>query len=1507
VLTSSAAGTLSVDGVTFAGSSASGGTITLNAGSINTTAGVLALSAQGAQASLATGSGGTVSVTTTNASQTLTVGASSNLTIAVAGASGTLSDGNIVLSSAGGINVLGSLATCTGCLDPTGTMTLSASGSGGIQNSSSAFQVVFATGTLNLNAGTGTIDLNNMKVSHLSFNSQGGTIYLANSGDLTINTSSQSGTGGVNIFNNGSITLDTNGNSGNVITSGGSVALFASGNAADINVNQNLVAPSILLAAGHAVTGSGILYAGQGLDLIAGSGGIGAAQALNTSTGTLSIGVAGDGTTNVAINNSGNVLLSLTTSTQLNNLSIVNSAGNIATSGAINMAKNVSLTVSTQGSPNEYAIILGASVGENNAASTVTLSAGGSIQQTGAGNSIQANAISLSSLNGNVGIAASPISITAVANGQVAGTLSVTTGGGGAAFIVNSSTTGVSLAGVQTGGDFQLNTAGSLNVNAGTNVTSAAGSVTLHNTSTTTGNISVNGNVIANMGPVIIENDNTAGTITVAPLVDLVGSGRKMDFQATPSIQSLTGVALLSGAFPQSPTQGSISANVIVNINGAPVTTLPANAPTAYFGSAGVTASAQNAATVNANNGADVVFNGTNSGSIVLGSGVTITASKVVQAISSLDLTLASQSGQQSPSQSLFSLQQQGGSGVHGSLQVNASGVATGGSVSFDNTVSLVDLNGFNIPAGIQVSFTNFSSSNPVAVNIPQQSSNDAIISGTVQFTGASSNGQLFVNSSSTASTTNGRVLSIRVGGLLTGANNLSVDVGGNVKITGTLSTTGANSALQLLSGAADPGITTRTTPGTITISGSVLAGNISSGIPTDQSTLFISSAGSINQNNAVLGSTITSANISLQIGGTNPLQYPNSTISAGAIESTQSLTISAASGGSANIAQVNNNINVGPVTFTSGTGSFTLSQNSPVSISGSTSGAMSITSGGSITTTNNLVCGTCTFSTSSLILSNGSTISNNSPLGTISISAPSGQSLTITGNNNSILAGSQLAVNSTDGSVTLNNVNLSTQSGQLSVNANEILSVTNSNFSAGQSTGFISGTLSPGNILTSGSISFSAGLAIIVTDAATNAHAVGGDITMTVTNGPLNLSGGHYQADGGNIVLLSSDSAIGNQPYFTANAVGTTATNSVGGGIEVGAGLTSSNNLANAFNQAPGSVPLSPVFLQVGGLVFQPFGNHTAVNNTASQTIGVGVVQQNVSDGGLINVSTSSIFPAFLNLNGGAIVFDAVNGSSVQYDGASFTVNAFLPIAYRPSAAASLELEEDDGAANANDAGAVATIFTHEGAQVMTAQGVTNGYEPHVQKSLTPARRTPAVARLNSGDLLINLSCDTNIRTHFGDIHAKKGALLSASMQGRQLRIAALTGPGHVTVVTGGKTIELSLGQELVVSDRPLDSDDLSKADGVGRRTFRTITLGSGLYASVCEVSLISLISQAEHMEAIRHPHTALEKKIAAELIRSAAALQVVTQGRGGYQARPRERKLDEANEPFKPVRYTQ
>jgi len=235
-------------------------------------------------------------------------------------------------------------------------------------------------------------------------------------------------------------------------------------------------------------------------------------------------------------------------------------------------------------------------------------------------------------------------------------------------------------------------------------------------------------------------------------------------------------------------------------------------------------------------------------------------------------------------------------------------------------------------------------------------------------------------------------------------------------------------------------------------------------------------------------------------------------------------------------------------------------------------------------------------------------------------------------------------------------------------------------------------GTLDVGTLTTSrGAITLTGGENVAINSADDPNHllaTLSGDIKIIALNGDLTLGDStKISAEGGNIIALASGNVVGgtgmtltakaakngNQNDQGQNDNGQGNNNDqgqndngqgnnnnqgendnggqgviVGGGIHIGAGLTSSNELRDLLSTQPAPFRTSPDPLPTIGL---------NVNNN-----GTGLVKVEPASGlGITLNNGGSVSNA--NVNGGVILLQAESGSTVTMNGS--TLNTFLPISY--------------------------------------------------------------------------------------------------------------------------------------------------------------------------------------------------------------------------------------------------
>lgn len=441
--------------------------------------------------------------------------------------------------------------------------------------------------------------------------------------------------------------------------------------------------------------------------------------------------------------------------------------------------------------------------------------------------------------------------------------------------------------------------------------------------------------------------------------------------------------------------------------------------------------------------------------------------------------------------------------------------------------------------------------------------------------------------------------------------------------------------------------------------------------------------------------------------------------------------------------------------------------------------------------------------------------------------------------------------------------------------------------------------------LLSKGAITITNNNGGITIGTSSNFNSYGGDITIKSLN-PVNPPGVagiligttvNLKANGGNLIMLTNGnlqeefSNSGNLYYATALTTTALATTGTGGAIEMGAGQT--------ISQLP-AAQLKPSGTTVAPNLLTPLG---AADLTITQN-GHGALVANIATPGNIDVSTFGNLTT-MNLNttagtGGTIVFDQKGAQLIHLDGASFVVAGFKPVAYHYSVAPLTEIEVTDDESGAVHQLAHLFVPGHKGAQILTAR------DNRTANSAASNGVRSAEINLTRGQLFMNPLSDTTVNGGIAKVEAKKGSLFAVAREAFGIRVAACSGPGDLTIQVGGKSIAVLPGEEIIISDHALTNEERHTADGVGRRDFRSFQVATGIHATICDVSIISMLGNHEHLQSLIHPASIVERRIANRLIKTAACVQQVTHSKGVYASRAAQ-PAQPARSPYSAVSHLQ
>ncbi len=589
----------------------------------------------------------------------------------------------------------------------------------------------------------------------------------------------------------------------------------------------------------------------------------------------------------------------------------------------------------------------------------------------------------------------------------------------------------------------------------------------------------------------------------------------------------------------------------------------------------------------------NVVFSGSSgSNAIVLSGGDTIIAQQGI-IIPSLDLT------QSSVTSALINMQSAGIIG--GSLIVNSSGVATGGNVIFNPQDILTNLSALNIPYNVSVQVTSLSNSVPLNefVNITANSSTSQVtIDGTEQFT--TTGGGSLVNIY-----TNGSVLIF--------GGNLSSDGNLNVVSYGNFTTQGSNSVISAvnrinISTSPDSATSSINLYGELMASSAISVITLASSAILGTSIIDAISAGSINLTsyNGEIGMTTYALDGSVMIA---PI-YINST----------NLYINMTGlPGSANAAYISDAassllVGNGEITATNGPSLY-------YTMTNSTSGSITVDVGGlgAIPNTYGSTLPVNYFETINLTASGSGTITSNSKGAVIA------QNLNLTSDTGNIgtsqssplyVISGNLTVSSSQGNVYLNSNAISyTQNLDLPV----ILNSSGTFYITGNSSLNVTYPISVGSANGSGQIIITVGN--VSSGFVQNFTA--GTVNIGANEGSIGSSSSVINIDSANISLNALNGYYNTSSVYADDTyTGTINLSASSAGVDGVFDLQASGNLNITGNVSAGTTFDS-------GIIGINLLSNSSITNTSNSTITAGTINITSNSG---NIGVSDISPLYIN-----------------------------------------------------------------------------------------------------------------------------------------------------------------------------------------------------------------------------------------------------------------------------------
>ena len=560
---------------------------------------------------------------------------------------------------------------------------------------------------------------------------------------------------------------------------------------------------------------------------------------------------------------------------------------------------------------------------------------------------------------------------------------------------------------------------------------------------------------------------------------------------------------------------------------------------------------------------------------------------------------------------------------------------------------------------------------------------------------------------------------------------------------------------------------------------------------------------------------------------------------------------------------------NGGDINFTSSKGDISLGDSSTVQVNG---GSLIMSAkGASVDIGKNTVGSSLTART----LNNAS--------GNVTIT---GQNLTLS--KVDIAAGSSLSITSTPVSgKTLSSATI--VGGTLQSNKTVALSANgvSGTLSVGDNTTIVTG-VTFGSAIGAGGLNLSSGGTVQI-GSKSSLSSNGGDLKVVANNGDVQIgSQNSFVATGGNILVFAKADIEGqNSNSFHATASGSPSApaQSKGGGIEIGAGLTSSTNLNAAMNKHNVGTGVNPPAGALGaGVVYGPSNNKG------------GVIQANVSGAGsFINLNAGANGPSTLLLNKGAQVFDSKNGSHVNLDHSSFQTDAFKPIGMTESSmlerVSSYELEPDRSITTGAGLAEVHIVEGRDGSrncELLISTKPSGKNSTVIGRIFSASNSEYSVSKsgglyVHRGEMFAHISENIRIDARDISIAAQKGSVLAVRLEDDSTIVRACTGVGELLVEVDGHLIRLNSGEEIAISAVRGTRHFAQPLDGVARRNSKVLNLGSHV-VRISDFSIISFLMKERAPNSLFRSSNKADKQLLAKVLKTAATVDTVLKNRGAY-----------------------
>lgn len=153
----------------------------------------------------------------------------------------------------------------------------------------------------------------------------------------------------------------------------------------------------------------------------------------------------------------------------------------------------------------------------------------------------------------------------------------------------------------------------------------------------------------------------------------------------------------------------------------------------------------------------------------------------------------------------------------------------------------------------------------------------------------------------------------------------------------------------------------------------------------------------------------------------------------------------------------------------------------------------------------------------------------------------------------------------------------------------------------------------------------------------------------------------------------------------------------------------------------------------------------------------------------------------------------------------------------------------------------------------------------------------------LIGGRFFLVSGADQIVQAKQADLYLKENSAAHVEVRNGLMRVQCFSDPKSVLLVQGKSGIPMHWGLESLILDHQASWGEALPADGVGRRAFE-IHAGSGSNIVFSDFHIGSLLLQTSYLLSLRKPSNHWHHAVQERLLKTAAALQVVTAKHGSY-----------------------